>query len=155
MVDAHDGGKCCESVNTEFPLGLVSEPLQCFHQAGANATETDVCLSLQHALSSSSQCSSTADCTAAESCLTAFIPHPNLSVLRIYLGDPAKIINMGDLISSPDGFKQNNERIHDGRVVVFVGDARTIFDDVRVGCILPRSIIFPVWLPYIVERLLQ
>lgn len=49
---------------------------------------------------------------------------------------------------------KEEQATHD-RVVVFVGDSRSVWKDVRVGCITPRLFLFPQQLPYILERLLQ
>ncbi|KAJ3204138.1 Membrane-bound transcription factor site-2 protease, partial [Clydaea vesicula] len=41
------------------------------------------------------------------------------------------------------------------KIVIFLGDAREVWQDVRVGCIIPRFSFFHTDLPYILERFLQ
>lgn len=124
-ASAQKYSECCKSVSSANPLGNLSDPLQCFHLTDSGQP---LCLSLQESISNAKTCFSNSDCLFNQHCVTPFIPHSHLSVLRIH---------------------------QTSNTVVFVGDAREVWQDVRVGCIIPRFALFPPLLPYFLERLMQ
>lgn len=148
---------CCDEVSSKSPLGLLSDADQCFHATSNQSSVTPLCIPLLESIALSTECNQVHDCKGEEICLVPYIPHPNLSVVRLHIGDPWKLVPRQYFTLSADGYivSDDQDRFKKDRVVVFIGDARTLWDDVRVGCVLPRWNLFPFEIPYIIERMLQ
>ncbi|KAI8921142.1 peptidase family M50-domain-containing protein [Powellomyces hirtus] len=146
--------ECC-NVSKSQPLGPPGISTQCFRRSNvpfANASlpissdaDTFSCLPLHDILATHPSCSSSQDCMQENGqdrvpvdCVVPHIAHPDIRILRLEL--------VGD---------DDDDHAGHNPMITFLGDPREVWEGVQVGSLLPRFILLPLALPYMLERFLQ
>ncbi|KAJ3187031.1 Membrane-bound transcription factor site-2 protease [Gaertneriomyces sp. JEL0708] len=142
--------RCCE-VTEQEPLGPSDSAFQCFslldvqHQNRSHIPSEQLsCLPLHDIVVRYPECLKSSDCpndSSATYCMNPYIPNAYIRIIRFAVCGSMDCWR-GDSVKAPEN-------------ITFLGDPREVWEGVRVGSIVPRLGIWPLRLPYMLERFLQ
>ncbi|KAJ3127638.1 hypothetical protein HK101_005541 [Irineochytrium annulatum] len=131
------GGRCCDAVTEQQPLGDVASDLQCFKGNGGVGRS---CVRLQQALRDARRCEADADCggVAGVACMRPYIPHPSIRIVRIRV------------VEGRYGGGRREGRRAGERTVLYLGDPREVWEaaptlDGHMALVAVADLVLVLW----------